>query len=183
MRLFLCMIYYGKRKGVQQKMENKENVALTFYSEAYESSIHSYTLPEEQLIYTALPAEALARCEQERDRTPVLIVAENKLAGFFVLDAGEAVKEYTESSGALLIRSYSIHPDYQGNGIGKKSLKLLPSFIKKHFPTKNEVVLGVNHKNTAGQHLYKRSGFVYTNRHIFGSQGKQFVYQMDIKKA
>ncbi|MBY0092093.1 GNAT family N-acetyltransferase [Priestia megaterium] len=164
-------------------MDNTVNVALAFYSEAYESSIHSYTLPKEQLIYTALPAEALAKCEQERDRTPVLILAENKLAGFFVLDAGKAVKEYTESSGALLIRSYSIHPDYQGKGVGKKSLKLLPSFINHHFPTKNEVVLGVNHKNTAAQHLYKRSGFVYTNRHIFGSQGKQFVYQMDIKKA
>ncbi|GAB1765766.1 GNAT family N-acetyltransferase [Priestia aryabhattai] len=164
-------------------MENKENVALTFYSEAYESSIHSYTLPEEQLIYTALPAEAIAKCKQERDRTPVLILAENKLAGFFVLDAGEAVKEYTEGSGALLIRSYSIHPDYQGKGVGKKSLKLLPSFINHHFRTENKVVLGVNHKNTAAQHLYKRCGFVDTDRHVFGSQGKQFVYQMNIKKA
>ncbi len=177
------MLYYGKRKGVQQKMENKENVALTFYSEAYQSSIHSYTLPEEQLIYTALAAEAIAKCKQERDRTPVLILAENKLAGFFVLDAGEAVKEYTEGSGALLIRSYSIHPDYQGKGVGKKSLKLLPSFINHHFRTKNKVVLGVNHKNTAAQHLYKRCGFVDTDRHVFGSQGKQFVYQMNIKKA
>lgn len=183
MGLFLCMLYYGKRKGVQQKMENKENVALTFYSEAYQSSIHSYTLPEEQLIYTALPAEAIAKCKQERDRTPVLILAENKLAGFFVLDAGEAVKEYTEGSGALLIRSYSIHPDYQGKGVGKKSLKLLPSFINHHFRTKNKVVLGVNHKNTAAQHLYKRCGFVDTDWHVFGSQGKQFVYQMNIKKA
>ncbi|AXI30845.1 GNAT family N-acetyltransferase [Priestia megaterium] len=164
-------------------MDNTVNVALTFYSEAYESSIHSYTLPEEQLIYTALPAEAIAKCKQERDRTPVLIFVENKLAGFFVLDAGKAVKEYTKSSGALLIRSYSIHPDYQGKGVGKKSLKLLLSFINQHFPTKNKVVLGVNHKNTAAQHLYKRSGFVDTNQHIFGSQGKQFVYQMDIKKA
>lgn len=164
-------------------MDNTVNVALTFYSEAYESSIHSYTLPEEQLIYTALPAESLAKCEQEKDRTPVLILAENKLAGFFVLDAGEAVKEYTKSSGALLIRSYSIHPDYQGKGGGKKSLKFLPAFINHHFPTKNEVVLGVNYKNTTAQHLYIRSGFVDTNRHIFGSQGKQFVYQMDIKKA
>ncbi|MFQ6386692.1 GNAT family N-acetyltransferase [Priestia aryabhattai] len=164
-------------------MDNIVNVALTFYSEAYESSIHSYTLPEEQLIYTALPAEALAKCEQEKDGTPVLILAENKLAGFFVLDAGEAVKEYTESSSTLLIRSYSIHPDYQGKGVGKKSLKLLPSFINYHFPTKNKVVLGVNHKNTAAQHLYKRSGFVDTDRYIFGSQGKQFVYQMNIKKA
>ncbi|MGB3892376.1 MAG: GNAT family N-acetyltransferase [Priestia megaterium] len=164
-------------------MDNTVNVALAFYSQAYESSIHSYTLPKEQLIYTALPAEALAKCKEKRDRTPVLILTENKVAGFFVLDAGKAVKEYTESSGALLIRSYSIHPDYQGKGVGKKSLKLLSSFINHHFPTKNEVVLGVNHKNTAAQHLYKRSGFVDTNRHIFGSQGKQFVYQMDIKKA
>ncbi|MFP7732563.1 GNAT family N-acetyltransferase [Priestia aryabhattai] len=164
-------------------MENTESVALIFYSETYESSIHSYTLPEEQLIYTALPAEAIAKCKQERDRTPVLIVVENKLAGFFVLDAGEAVKKYTDSSGVLLIRLYSIHPDYQRNGVGKKSLKLLSSFIEHHFPTKNEVVLGVNHKNTAAQHLYKRCGFVDTNRHIVGSQGKQFVYQMNIKKA
>ncbi len=170
-------------KGVRYRMDNTVNVALTFYSEAYESSIHSYTLPEEQLIYTALPAEALAKCEQEKDRTPVLILAANKLAGFFVLDAGEAVKEYTESSGALLIRSYSIHPDYQGKGVGKKSLKLLLSFINRYFPTKNKVVLGVNHKNTAAQHLYKRCGFVDTDRYIFGSQGKQFVYQMNIKKA
>ena len=164
-------------------MNNTVNVALTFYSEASESSIHSYTLPEEQLIYTALPAEALAKCEQEKDRTPVLILAENKLAGFFVLDAGKAVKEYTKSSGALLIRSYSIHPDYQGKGVGKKSLKLLLSFINQHFPTKNEVVLGVNYKNTVAQQLYKRSGFIDTGGHIFGSQGKQFVYEMDIKKA
>ncbi|MCM3769202.1 GNAT family N-acetyltransferase [Priestia aryabhattai] len=164
-------------------MENTKNVALAFYSETYDSSIHNYTLPEEQLIYTALPVEAIVKCEQEKDRTPVLILVENKLAGFFVLDAGEAVKEYTDSFGALLIRSYSIHPDYQRNGIGKKSLKLLSSFIQHHFPTKNEVVLGVNHKNTAAQHLYNRSGFVDTNRRIFGSQGEQFVYQMNIKKA
>ena len=47
-------------------MDNTVNVALTFYSEAYESSIHSYTLPEEQLIYTALPAEAFGRKQTSR---------------------------------------------------------------------------------------------------------------------
>jgi ribosomal protein S18 acetylase RimI-like enzyme len=98
-----------------------------------------------------------------------LIVVKNKLAGFFLLYAGEAVKKYTDSYGALLMRSYSIHPDYQRNGVGKKLLKLLPSFIEPHFPTKNEVVLGVNHKNTAAQYLYKRCGFVDTNRYIVGS--------------
>lgn len=73
-------------------MDNTVNVALTFYSEAYESSIHSYTLPEEQLIYTALPTEAIAKCKQERDRTPVLILAVNKLAGFSCSTQGKPLK-------------------------------------------------------------------------------------------
>lgn len=75
------------------------------------------------------------------------------------------------------MRAYSIDSRQQGRGFAKQSLQLLPSFIKKHFPENNEVILAVNLKNKAAQHVYKKAGFVDKGKRIMGNKGKQLILQ------
>ncbi|WP_306659888.1 GNAT family N-acetyltransferase [Bacillus sp. AFS002410] len=80
----------------------------------------------------------------------------------------------------MLLRAYSIDSNFQGKGIAKQSLKLLPDFVKAHFPEKNEIILGVNHKNIAAQHVYLKSGFVDKGVRVMGKKGELFVMHMDL---
>ncbi len=71
----------------------------------------------------------------------------NKLVTFFVLHEKEGVTPYSSNEQALLIRSFSTDFYEQGKGYAKTALQLLPDFVRKHFPSINELVLGVNVPN------------------------------------
>ena len=48
------------------------------------------------------------------------------------------------------------------------------------FPTCNEVVLAVNHKNVPAQRLYERVGFQDTGRRRMGPIGEQWVMNITL---
>ncbi|WP_228409675.1 GNAT family N-acetyltransferase [Radiobacillus deserti] len=116
----------------------------------------------------------------ENDYYPIVILHHDMPVGFFVLHGWDGVQKYSDNQNALLIRAYSIHPSFQGKGIALQSLQILPTFVKKQFPTCNEIVLGVNHKNIPAQRLYLRSGFKDSGKRIIGKLGEQFVFHMNV---
>ena len=157
----------------------KDDVKLIFYQEEFKPEL-AYNLPADQANYTGLPLEALEKCKVETDRHPVVILYENRPAGFFVLHGWEGVKLYSDNKDAILLRAYSINPDYQGKGIAKASLMLLPAFVKQHFPDKNEIILGVNFNNSHAQHVYLKTGFIDKGHRIMGTKGEQFVLHLPL---
>lgn len=155
-------------------------IELVVYDEKYRPALEDYPLSEEHLTYTVHPLELLER--SVRTYTPVVIVENDQVAGFFVLDTGDDKFHYTDQSDSILLRGYSIHPAYQGRGIAKSSMALIPSYIKEHFPQVNQVVLGVNEANKAAQSLYIKAGFIDEGKRFTGRSGVQIAMCLKLHK-
>ncbi|WP_112180445.1 GNAT family N-acetyltransferase [Paraliobacillus zengyii] len=157
-------------------IQSKTTITLDFYKDAYKPKLLDYHLSEEQIRYAPVPFQALLQCEKDRTRHPIVILFNGVPAGFFVLHGWEGVKAYSDNEDAILIREYSVNSIYQGKGIAKESLLLLSSFVKTNFPSKNEIILAVNHKNTVAQHVYKSGGFIDKGKRVMGKKGELFIF-------
>ena len=104
----------------------------------------SYVLDDEQMQFTALPQDWLN--DERADAYKVVILDDelHRVVGFFVLDFGQDKYRYTDNPKAVLLRSMSINPAYQGKGYAKNSLnfKYLQEFCKTYIPLCDEIVLG-----------------------------------------
>ena len=158
------------------------DVQLDFYKSEYETLLKNYHLPPEQQGYTSLPSEALLACEQDSERYPVVILFQGQPVGFFVLHGWNGVKVYSENKDAILLRAYSVNQTLQGKGIGKKSIAIVPRFIKEYFPEKRELILAVNHGNEVAQHLYLKAGFIDKGTRVMGKKGEQLVLHMELQE-
>ncbi|WP_285399214.1 GNAT family protein [Lysinibacillus sp. fls2-241-R2A-57] len=145
---------------------------LKFYEENDVYLIDRYTITEDQLRYTMSPKESIELVKQDKNRHAILVLDEDKLVTFFVLHENEGVKPYSSNEQAILIRAFSTDYYEQGKGYAKAALQFLPDFVLEHFPTINELVLGVNIPNTAAQSLYKKCGFVDEGRLATGLNGE-----------
>ncbi|WLR57479.1 GNAT family N-acetyltransferase [Mesobacillus subterraneus] len=161
-------------------MVEKEIVSLVFYKDEYKVMLLNYSLSKEQQRFTALPIDALQKCEAEPDRHPIVIMYGIQPAGFFVLHGWEGVKAFHNNNNAILLRAYSINAEYQGKGIASQSIKLLSSFVKEHFPNINEIILAVNHANVVAQNVYKKGGFVNRGINAMGREGEMYIYHLDV---
>ncbi|KGP72885.1 GCN5 family acetyltransferase [Pontibacillus yanchengensis Y32] len=155
-------------------------MSLAFYNEQYLKELEYYRLPEEMVRFTDLPIQAIHKSEQDQQRFPVVILSDGAPVGFFVLHGWNGVQKYSNNEQALLVRAFSVDSRYQGRGIAKQSMLLLPHFVSEHFQCKNEILLAVNHKNTHAQHVYRQSGFVDRGKRAMGSKGELLLLHLDI---
>ncbi|MFB7157280.1 GNAT family N-acetyltransferase [Lysinibacillus sp. NPDC056232] len=156
---------------------------LKFYEKKDDHLIERYTITKEQLRYTMSPKESIELVQQDKNRHAVLVIDEDRLVTFFVLHEKEGVTPYSSNEQAILIRAFSTDFYEQGKGYAKTALQLLPDFILEHFPTINELVLGVNSPNTAAQSLYKKCGFVDEGRLAKGFRGEIKVMSYSLIKS
>lgn len=155
-------------------------ITIAFYEEKYIPELENYLLSGEQLYYTSIPLDALELCLVEEERYPIVILKDGTVTGFFVLHGWEGVKDYSENRDAILLRAYSIHHSYQGQGIGRESMEQLLPFIKEQFPAKNEVILAVNVHNIRAQYVYKKAGFEDTGRKVMGKKGALIIFSREV---
>ena len=148
---------------------------LRFYKKQDLALIEQYQLREEQLRYTAMPAECIELSKTDVYRFPVLAIEDERLVTFFVLDKGKGVQAYTSNEEAILIRAFSTDYHYQGFGYAKKALSMLPEFVRSHFQDIKEIILAVNVKNTAAQRLYKKCGYMDHGERIMGKKGELII--------
>ncbi|WP_419868639.1 GNAT family N-acetyltransferase [Chryseobacterium sp. CT-SW4] len=149
---------------------------LAFYKEEDFSSL-IYELDEIQKRYTATPGNALNRIKNGElsDAFAVTIFDQEKPVGFFVLDFGKDKLDITENTDAVLLRSLSVNPDFQGKGLGKAAMTEIDDFIRKHFKNCNEIVLAVNQKNDPAYHMYCKAGYTYEGKTRIGRSGPQYL--------
>ncbi|MFJ8064986.1 GNAT family N-acetyltransferase [Psychrobacillus sp. NPDC096426] len=157
-------------------------IELVTYDEKYRIALEDYPLTEEQLGFTGHPLELLERCTNIATYTPIIILEEEQVAGFFVLDTGADKFHYTDHPESILLRGYSIHPAYQGRGIAKISLALISPYVKENFPQINQIVLGVNEANKAAQSLYIKAGFIDVGKRFTGRSGVQIAMCLKLNK-
>ncbi|MGH0947852.1 GNAT family N-acetyltransferase [Bacillus mycoides] len=153
-------------------------IQLVPYKEQYKEIIQSFTLPSEQVQFTANPGELL-----EKAKNVVVILDYNGVpVGVFILQTGDRVQEFTENKDAILLTSFSINHNKQNKGYVKKSLALLQDFVKYYYPVKNEVILAVNEKNIPAQKLYEKVGFQDKGFRRMGPIGQQFILHLPITR-
>lgn len=153
---------------------------LLKYHSQFEQDIVTYYLPDDQLYFSSMPKESIELSKGNKDRYPVIGVADNEVVTFFVLEEKEAVKPYSNHPDAVLLRSFSTNYKHQGQGYARQSLKMLPKFIENHLPHVKRIVLGVNVKNTAARTLYKKCGYIDEGDRVMGSKGEMIVLVYDV---
>ena len=136
-----------------------------------------YELAPEQHQFTRLPKFSIFERKDLEDpfKTPVTILFEDKPVGYFVLDVGEEIFNYTKNKNAVVIRSLSLNPDYQGKEIAKKGILESGGFVKEHFKDKDELVLSVNFRNKNAYSLYRKCNFEDEGAVIESRNGPQHV--------
>ena len=125
--------------------------------------------------YIVKPMDALTESLHETEKHPILILKGRELIGFFILQLGVGVSTFTDNPKAILFRAHSIDLNYQGEGYAKKSLELLPDYVRYHYPMINEIVLSVSIDNISSQMLYIQSGFSNTQQRINIGDSIEFV--------
>ncbi|MCA1010678.1 GNAT family N-acetyltransferase [Halobacillus halophilus] len=156
------------------------SISLVEYKDTYKDQLSDYYIPEEQLYFTSLPLDKIYNPSVTKNSTHVLILYHNEPVGYFALEDGEKVKRYSDNPKARVLTSFSINSKFQGNGLAKEGLRLLPSFVREVLPNINEVVLGVNKRNNAAINLYLKTGFVDQNHIYEGTKGPQHVLHLNI---
>lgn len=165
-------------QGTESKVE------LKFFRPEYEKALfEDYQVSAEQEKHTALPVRAIQLCREDRDRHAIVIVADRKPVGFFVLHRGDRIRSITDSPRAMLVRSLSVNLPEQGKGYAKRAMNMLPKFVSDYFPDMNEIVLVVNSGNEAALSLYQQAGFEDRGHRKEGPVGTQVLlhYRMNRK--
>ena len=133
-----------------------QTVTLVLYDPAHAADL-DYRLHGEQAQYSVSPQERLQNGRfAAPDCLAVTILCQNRPIGFFILDKGSDRLTYSANPRAVLLRSMSVNPAYQGQGCARAALaddKLAP-LIHSILPDCDEIVFGVHHANRAAIGLY-----------------------------
>lgn len=148
---------------------------LHFYNDTLQPLIAAYELTEEQLYFTGSPQEAIKMAKGDSARHPIAALHHDKAVCFFVLHEKEGVAEYSNNSHAILLRTFSTAYTHLRKGYAKQVLVLLPTFVHKHFPNINEIVLAVNAANDVAEQLYEKCGYQDTGLRRPGRNGELTV--------
>lgn len=160
-------------------MISKKEVSLILY---HPKVSVGYELPAEQLQFSGMPQDIIDRDKEDPLKHFVIIQVKNEAAGFLELDETDDRKKYSNNPAALLLRGFSVNPKFQGRGIATGSIYALPEFIRREFPSFNEVVLGVNAKNKPAKRIFEKAGFEDTGRRFMRTSGEQIVMSMSIER-
>lgn len=148
---------------------------LTTYQKNLDYLLDDYYLPEEQEYFSATPRMAVDISENNKNRHPLMGIDKNRLVTFFVLEEGDAAKEFSDNPSDILLRSFSTNHEDQGKGYARSTLDLTPNFIRNNLPHIKGIVLGVNVKNLAAQKLYEKCGFIDEGNRVMGAKGEMIV--------
>ncbi|WP_034550546.1 GNAT family N-acetyltransferase [Carnobacterium funditum] len=151
-------------KGIKLKEATIEDIPL----------IESYLLEEHQ--YADMPIKAMTNSLHETEKYPILILTENNLVGFFILQKNKVIENFPISKSCLFLKDHSVDERFQERGFGKLSIEALPDYIKIRFNEINEVILAVDYDNLSGQMLYLKTGFKDTKKRYKENGRYKFIY-------
>ncbi|MCF7481565.1 GNAT family N-acetyltransferase [Vibrio sp. J1-1] len=155
-------------------------ISIEKYSDKWKSEVGFLSVKQEQAEFTVSNVDEVIRALQQHEH-PHLIVENNKAVGFFILDLSYS-ETYNFSSGkALGIRSLLVDHRSQGKGIATQAIKLLPDYVRSHYPDFSVLQLTVNCRNKAAYYCYSKCGFEDTEKlYLSGPAGPQHIMQRNI---
>jgi hypothetical protein len=122
-------------------------VQLNFYQPENRAVLEAFYLPEEQKQFTGMPNKMLELAIEDKHRYPIVILAQSRPVGFFILYDGDDLKSYTRNRNSLLLRAFAINYADQGT-VPAKNLYLKCGFHdtgqKKFGPIGPQHILSFN---------------------------------------
>lgn len=114
-------------------------------------------------------------------RQPYLICCDDRVVGFFHIDADYANEYEFAAARDVGLRAFFIAEAEQGNGFGRRAIEQLQSLISRDYPQAAAVVLTVNTRNPAAYHIYTQHGFRDTGAlYHGGAAGPQHILRMAV---
>lgn len=163
--------------AVAVQAEAGNMVRLVPYQTAHFDELNSFQLDETQSKFTASVHENIVnrKIESIPGKFPVTILYNEIPVGFFILDDSQEKIIFTQDDDAILLRSLSLNPKYQGKGIGRQAMILIDDYVRNQFPHLAHIILAVNTKNEHAYQLYIKTGYQDTTRTFDGSIGPQYI--------
>jgi GNAT superfamily N-acetyltransferase len=157
-------------------------VQLEFYREEFFEDLNSFQLDEFQSEFTLSFYQNIVekKIQEIPGKHPIAVLFQSQAIGFFVLDDSNEKFTYTTEMNSLLLRSLSLHPAYQGKGLGKEIMGVLDEFVQLHFPEKTSIYLAVNQRNIRAKELYFKTGYLDTGKIYVGIKGPQFILKKNL---
>ncbi|WP_111638903.1 GNAT family N-acetyltransferase [Marinomonas shanghaiensis] len=119
--------------------------------------------------------EEILRCINAQIR-PHVILVEDKVVGFFLIDTVYAKKLEIIKIKSLGLRSFFISQHHQGKGYAKQAILALPNYLSEAYPNASHLYLTVNCQNAIAKELYLKGGFEDTNNLYHGGpSGPQHI--------
>ena len=118
------------------------------------SDLEKFTLLEEDRKFTKTPLENIDLANRDQERHPTLVYDDkDRCVGFlrYMKVRGQTLFYKPKCN---IFRSFSVDSQYRGFGYGKKVMQALPQYIKRYYPTINEIYLAVNTDNHLARKLY-----------------------------
>ncbi|MGP7817655.1 GNAT family N-acetyltransferase [Niallia sp. 01092] len=162
-------------------LKESSNISMFIYNESHRKKMEQYCFGETQ--FSSSPIQVIDALEENKDIYPVVVNCQEQVIGFFVLEKLQHQSIFGVYDHAILFRTFSIDANYRGNGLSKKIMNELISFVKENFPDIDTIVLSVNHKNEKAIRLYERMNYVDTGRTYTGEKGKQLVFEKNIEHS
>ncbi|MFD1737537.1 GNAT family N-acetyltransferase [Bacillus salitolerans] len=163
-----------------QNIREKVSVRLSTYQQCHRNTLYRFYLPDDQLLFTRMPINALPIALEDQHRHPVVILANEVPIGFFILYDGQERTDYTNNRSSLILRALSINYKDQNKGYAKMALLQLREYVKDHFSEIEEVALAVNARNVVAINLYRKCGFVDEGRTRMGPKGIQHLLSLSL---
>ena len=92
-------------------------ITLATCRAAHHAALTAYRLPGVQGDYSRPPSDWLnGNMDFGTARRAVTVLRDGEPVGFFILDGGNDREDYSANPHAVLLRSMSLNPHYQGNG-------------------------------------------------------------------
>lgn len=151
-------------------------ITIIAYEARYFDDLMAYRLDEEQAEFSRIPAQVLSDPKMMTNQYfHHCILFDGKVVGFFTLDFSDERFTYSSNKNAVLLRSLSINPTFQGKGIAKSVMLQLPDWVKSHFPKTNKIAFGVNIRNKSAYELYLKTGYLDSGNLYEGRKGPQHI--------
>lgn len=153
---------------------------LRFYDDIYEELVANYCLSARKLRYVREPKIVVALAKKDPNRHAILVVENEQLVAFFTLYQANGGSSYSNNKNNLLLQDFSTDYRHLRNGYAKQAVHLLPSFIRKHFSTVDQLTIIVNEDKLYTDSLRRQAGFKTVENSLPTIYGSQVFIQVPI---
>ncbi|WP_217516109.1 GNAT family N-acetyltransferase [Vibrio metschnikovii] len=147
------------------------------YNKSRDAEVEKLRVKPEQVQFTVDKLGEFILSLKE-DEHPHLIIENDQVVGFFVLDLSYSDAYSFSDPKALGVRALLIDHNHQGLGVASRAMNLLPSYVASTYPEFERLQLTVNCRNKAAYNCYLKCGFEDTgNLYLGGPAGPQHIMQ------